>query len=309
MSLEVAAQPANRVYRIGLLWAGTPAENVSRRNALLSGLRELGWVEGRSITLEERWANGQYERLPSLAAELVTRQVDIIVANNGTPAALAAVGASRRIPIVVAAMSDPVASGVVQSLSHPGGNLTGLSIMSAELYPKRLELLKEALPAVKRVALLMNGANQFTPAAQRMTEVSARSLGIDIQTFDVRDPRDFEKTMELASGAGMQAVMAGIDILFQTNIATLGGLALDHHLPLMAGSYGSGVLISYNVNNDESYHRAASYVDKILKGAKPGDLPIEQPNRVSLIIDLKTAKALGLAIPQSLLVRADEVIQ
>jgi putative ABC transport system substrate-binding protein len=239
----------------------------------------------------------------------VALKVDLILAAGGTPAAMAAMKATQHIPIVAGAISDPVATKVAHSLSHPGGNVTGITNMASELYPKRLTLLKEALPGVKRVALLVNGANPFSPEALRLSQVAAASLGIQLDAFDVRDPEDFEKTFEKMSHAGVQAVLVGTDISLLGSIKQLGWLALAHHLPLIAGNHDVGVLVAYSVDNDVSYRRAATYVDKILKGAKPGDLPFEQPTKFTLIIDLRTAKALGLTMPQTLLVRADEVIQ
>ena len=309
LPLAVDAQRAGKVYRIGVLGAGTAAQNASRMDAFRQGLRELGWVDERAIAFDERWADGHYERLPALAAELVALKDDLILASGGTPAVEAAMKATRRIPIVVGAISDPVAMKIVQSLAHPGGNVTGLTNMASELYPKRLALLAEGMPGIKHVALLVNGANPFSAEALRLSQAAGRSLGIKLEGFDVRDPKDFETTFEKMSHAGAQAVLVGTDSLLLGSVKQLGGLALKHKLPLIAGNHDVGVLVALNVDNDESYRRAATYVDKILKGAKPADLPMEQPTRFSLIIDLRTAKTLGLTIPQSLLLRADEVIQ
>ena len=305
----VRAQQIGKTYRIGMLWAGKPAENVSRENAFRDGLRELVWIEGRTIAFEQRWADGQYERLPTLAAQLVALKVDLIVANNGTPAAQAALAATREIPIVVPAMSDPIANRLIANLARPGGNLTGLSNMASELYPKRLALLKEAMPGIARAALLLNGKNPFSTEAERLSQATGKSLGVRIDVVDVRDPRDFGKAFERMSLAGTQAVLAGTEFLFLGSAKELGDLALAHRLPLIAGYYAPGVLLAYSFDNMWSYRRAATYVDKILKGAKAGDLPIEPPTHFTLVIDLRTAKALGLTIPQSLLLRADEVIE
>jgi putative ABC transport system substrate-binding protein len=303
------AQQAGKVYRIGILGAGTAAQNATRMDAFRRGLRELGWVAERNVTFDERWADGHYERLPALAGQLVALKVDLILASGGTPAAEAALKTTQRIPIVVGAISDPLATKIVPSLAHPGGNVTGITNMASELYPKRLALLKEGLPGVKHVALLLNGANPFSPEALRLSQATARSLGIELEAFDVRDPKDLEGTFARISNAGVQAVLVGTDITLLGSVKQLGGLALKHKLPLIAGNHDVGVLVAYSVDNDESYRRAATYVDKILKGAKAGDLPVEQPTKFSLIIDLGTARALGLTFPQSLLVRADEVIQ
>jgi len=306
--LAAEAQPS-KVYRIGMLWAGTPEENTSRKDSFLGGLRELGWAEGRTIIFEERWANGEYVRLPKLASELVALKVDLIVANNGTPAAKAAMKATRDIPIVVPAMSDPIANKLVTSLAHPGGNLTGLSNVASELYPKRVALLKEALPGVTRVALLLNDENPFASEAQLLSRSAGQTLGIQIETINVRQTSDFESAFEKITHARSQAVIAGTDIVFLGWAKQLGELAVSRRLPLIAGYYAPGALLTYSVDNIWSYQRAATYVDKILKGAKAGDLPIEQPTKFTLIIDLKTAKALGLTVPKELLLRADEVIQ
>lgn len=314
LPLRIYAQQTAKIYRIGILWAGTAAQNASRREAFLQGLRDLGWVDHRTITFEERWANGQYDRLPALAAELVALKVDLIMANNGTPSALAAMAATREIPVVAPAVGDPVASKLAQSLAHPGGNLTGSTNMATDLYAKRLALVKEAMPRLSHAALLLNGENPFSPEAQRLSQAAGQSLGMQIDTFDVRNPKDFEDAFDKLSRVGAQAVVASTDILFQTGAAQqqLGELALRHRLPLMAGfaEYRAlGVLLAYSADNEDLYRRSAVYVDKILRGAKPGDLPIEQPARFKLVIDLRTANALGLTIPQSLLSRADEVIQ
>jgi len=305
----IAIAQRSKIRRIGLLWAGTMAENGSRRNALLQGLHDLGWIERQTITFDELWAHGHYERLPALASELVARQVELILALNGTPAAMAAMKATREIPIVAPAVGDPVASKLAKSLAYPGGNVTGTTNLSSELYSKRLALLKEALPGVKRAALLMNNANPYSAEARRVSLDTGRSLGIELQVFDAGDTHDFAKAFEEMSRTRMEAVLVSSDILFQANVDQLGKLALSHQLPIMAGYHAPGVLLAYNVNNVELYRQAAIYVDKILKGAKAGELPIEQPNHFTLFVDLKTAKTLGITIPQSLLLRADEVIQ
>ena len=317
ISLCLSAAPASvrsqtkggKVHRIGLLWGGTMAENISRRNALFQGLHDLGWVEQQTITVDELWADGHYDRLPALASELTARKVELILALNGTPAAVAAMKATREIPIVAPAVGDPVASKLAKSLAYPGGNVTGTTNLASELYSKRLALLKEALPEVKHGALLMNNANPYSAEAERLSLDTARSLGVELEILDVRDTRDFEKTFDEMSRTRVEAVVLGSDILFQANVERLGKLALSHQLPVMAGYHAPGVLLAYNVDNVELYRHAASYVDKILKGAKAGQLPFEQPRRFTLSIDLKTAKTLGVRIPQPLLLRADEVIQ
>jgi putative ABC transport system substrate-binding protein len=306
---SIAFAQTSKVRRIGLLWAGTTAENVSRRKALVEALRELGWVEQQTITFDELWADGHYERLPALASELVARKVELMLALNGTPAALAAMNATRQIPIVAPAVGDPVATKLATSLAHPGENVTGSTNLASELYSKRLAFVHEALPGVKHAALLQNNANPYSVQAERISVDAGRSLGIDVETFDVRDTHDFDRVFDEMSRARVEAVLVSADILFQANVEQLGKIALKHGLPLMAGYHAPGVLLAYNVDNVELYRRAASYVDKILKGADAGELPFEQPRHFTLFVDLKTAKALGLTIPQSLLLRADEVIQ
>lgn len=306
--VAVLAQQSPRVYRIGVLGTGTAADYDSRMDAFRQALRELGWATGRAV-FDERWGGGDYERMTALAAELVALRVDVILAAGGTPSAAAAMKATRSIPIVFAVVGDPVGQKIVQSLAHPGGNITGLTNMGTELYPKRLALLTQAIPGVKRVALVVHGENPFSPEAVRISQSAGQTLGIQVEAFYVRDQGDFEKTFESVSRSGAQAVVAGSDNLLVSGAKELGGLALKHRLPLVAAHYGEGVLVAYNVDYEENYRRAAVYVDKILKGTKPGDLPIEQPSKFKLIVDLKTARALGLSIPQSLLVRADEVIQ
>ena len=308
------AQPAAKVARVAYLSYGTAKTEVSFRRAVNEGLRALGWIDGRNLLFEERYADGRYERLPRLAAELVALKVDLIF-TGGTPATEAAMKTTREIPIVFWSIGDPVRQKVVQSLAHPGGNVTGSSIMSAEMSVKRLALLQEALPGIKRVAWLINGANPAT--AYYLQWAASQPLGIQVQTFDIRESENVEKTFEKMSRADMQALIIFDDGALATdaNLKRFGGLALKHRLPMMTSDDKPGaaadhaVLIAYSEDTPALLRRAAAYVDKILKGSNPGDLPIEQPTKFRLIINLKTAKALGLTIPQSLLVRADEVIQ
>ena len=304
-----SAQQPGKIYRIGVLGAGTAAQYAHRMEMFRLALREFGWVDTRAITFDERWADERYERLPRLAAELVALKVDLIFVTGGTPAVEAAMKATREIPIVFSATGDPVAQKLVQSMAHPGGNMTGLALMSSELYGKRLALLVEAVPGIKHVALLTNGANSFSAEALRSSQSASQSLGIQLETFDVRNSQDLEKTFEKMSRAGVQALIVGADPMLSANLKQLGGLALKHRLPLTANADDLGVLISYYRDNDAMYRRAATYADKILKGANPGDLSIEQPMKFILTINLKTARALSVTIPQSLLLRADEIIQ
>lgn len=302
------AQQPGKVYRIGVLAAVTNSESEHRLDVFQRALRQLGWTGERAVTFEERSADGHYDRLPRLAAELAALKVDLILAIGGTPAIQAAIAATQTIPIVFPTVGDPVAQKIVQSIGRPGGNATGLTLMS-ELGSKRMALLKEALPGIKHVALLTNGANPYSAGALPSYQTSSRSLGIQLQVFDARAPEDFDNVFNAMSASGIQAVVVVQDATLQLNMKRLGELALKYRLPLATGNAESGVLVAYEANVDKNYRRAAAYVDKILRGAKPGNLPIEQPTDYVLIINLATAKALGLKIPQSLLMRADEVTQ
>jgi len=304
----VHAQQTGKVYRIGVLGIGTAVQYASRMDAFRQALHDLGWANNQ-IAFYERWADGRYERMSALAAELIALKVDVILAVGGNPSAEAAMKATPTIPIVFAVVGDPVGEKIVQSLAHPGGNITGVTTMATELYPKRLSLVSQAVPGVKRVVYVVNGANPISLETTRLSQAAGQTLGIQVEAFDVRDTRDFEKAFENASRRDAQAVVAGADNLFLGGAKELGGLALKYRLPLISGFHDAGVLVAYNVDYDERYGRAAALVDKILKGAKPGDLPVEQPAKFKLVVDLKTAKALGITIPQSLLLRADEVVQ
>jgi putative tryptophan/tyrosine transport system substrate-binding protein len=306
--LVAEAQQAGKVYRIGVLAAGTAAQHAPGIRLLREGLRERGWVNEIAITLHERYADGRYERLPQLAAELVALKVDLIFAAGGTPAIEAAMKATRSIPIVFPTVGDPVAQKIVQSLAHPGGNVTGLSNMGPETSAKQLELFRDAVPGVKRVGLLVNGTNAATPYLIRLSQTAGQSLGIQVETFDVRDSED-TTTFEKISRAGVQALIIFDDYALNQKVEQFGGLALKYRLPMMATGDTTGVLLAYSFDVEAQYRRAAHYVDRILKGAKPADLPIEQPAKFVLVVNLKTAKELGLTIPQSILVRADEIIR
>lgn len=294
--------------RIGVLGAGPASEHIEDIEVLGQALRELGWVNERAISFEQRYADGHYEKLPGLAAELVALKVNLIFAVGGTPAIEAAMKATHEIPIVFPTVGDPVAQKLVESMKHPGGNATGLSNMTVETNIKRLELLKEALPATERVALLVNGANPATAYFVPLSQSASQSLGIRLQAFDIRDSENFEKTFEKMSRAGMQAVIVEDDFMLDINTDQFGLLALKHRLPLLGVESSPGVLVTYSRDTPALYRRAATYVDKILKGTSPGDLPIEQPTKFRLIINLRTADALSVRIPQALLLRADEII-
>ena len=218
-------------------------------------------------------------------------------------------GATKQIPIVFPTVGDPVGEGMVRSLAHPGTNVTGLTNLSPELHTKRLAFLKEALPGIRRVAMLTNGANPYYAEPKKLYEAAGKSVGLELKTFDIRDQTQIARTFERILRAHAQAVLCGNDVFLYTATTELGELALKYRLPLVAATNAPGVLLAYTIDANESYRRSANYVDKILKGASPADLPIEQPSKFALVINLKTAKALGLTIPRPLLARADEVIQ
>jgi putative tryptophan/tyrosine transport system substrate-binding protein len=311
--LAAGAQPAGKVYRIGYISNSPPNTPESSRmhEAFRQGLRERGWVEGRNAVIEWRFAEGRMERFPDLAADLVRLKVDLIVTTGG-PAARAAKQATTTIPIVAVAVSDPVGQGFVASLARPGGNVTGLATLFPELAVKRLGLLKEILPGVSRVAVLWNAANPGNVIILRGVQAAARTLGVTLQSREVRGPDDFEAAFAKMSRERHDALMILDDPLLFQYRASIVDFAAKKRLPTMhpfRESVEAGGLIAYSVNLAELNRRAAEYVDKILKGADPAELPIEQPQKFELVINLKTAKALGLTIPPSLLQRADQVIE
>jgi putative ABC transport system substrate-binding protein len=309
--LAAEAQQAGKVHRIGMLETTSMALNAADIEAFRQGLRELGYVEGRNYIIEYRSADGRSERFPDLATELVRLKVDVIV-TRGTPAVFAAKNATGVIPVVMAASSDPVLSGVVASLARPGGNVTGLSSIVHEVSGKRLELLREIVPGVSRIAVLFVMSNPAEALQWKETEIAASSLRVQLQLLDVRKAGDFGRAFDAAITQRAGALVVGLDTLTQVNHRPIVDLAAKHRLPAIYGArefVDAGGLIAYGVSYPDLYRRAATYVDKILKGAKPADLPVEQPTKFELVVNLKTAKALGLTIPPSLLQRADEVIQ
>jgi putative ABC transport system substrate-binding protein len=307
------AQQSARVPRIGYL-TGNLATGLYLREAFLQGLRDLGYVEGRNVAIEYREAEGKYERFPVLAGDLVAPKVDVIVVTN-TPAALAAKQANRTIPIVLAWAADPVGSGLVTSLARPGGNVTGLSILVTELVGKRLELLKQVVPGASRIAALWHPGDYGEGVEKKMlreADVAARALGMRLQVVEARGPEDFDRAFSDMTRARADAVTVQSTNIFFIERRRLVDLAAKNRLPAIYVArefVDAGGLMSYAPNVADLFRRAATYVDKILKGAKPGDLPVEQPTKFELVINLKTAKGLGLTIPPSLLQRADQIIE
>jgi len=303
------AQQAGKIYRIGILEAIPAARNAPNLDALRRGLRELGYVEGRNLVIEYRSADGRAERFPDLASELVRLKVDLIV-TRGTPAARAAKNATGIIPVVMATMGEP--HPIVASLARPGGNITGVTTFSTELTGKRIELLKELVPSVSRVALLHNMGNPAVPPEWEETKTAARSLGLQAELLDVRSRDDLDRAFELAVRQHVDALLIGADSLTQMHQQMIVDFAARQRLPAACPARDfveAGGLMAYAVSYPDLYFRFARFIDKIFKGAKPAALPVEQPTKFELVINLKTAKALGLTIPQSVLVRADEVIR
>jgi putative tryptophan/tyrosine transport system substrate-binding protein len=307
-----AAQQPKKVPRIGFLSAATRTSSPHLTEAFLQGLRELGYVEGQNITVEYRWAEGRFEQLPDLAGDLVHLKVDVIVAAVTQPS-LAAKKATGTIPIVMVGVSDPVESGLVASLARPGTNITGTSSMTAEVVGKQLELLKETLPKISRVAALWNPANPVFQAIQRReTEVAARALGMQLQLVEARGPDEIDRAFAAMAKERTKALLVLGDPVFASHRKRIADLAAKHRLPSVSGTreyVEAGGLMAYGPSFPDMYRRAAYYVDRILKGTKPADLPVEQPMKFELVINLKTAKQIGLTIPQSVLYRADKVIK
>ena len=306
--LTARAQQATKSYRIGMLETISPALNAAHLDAFREGLRQLGYVQGKNYVIEYRSADGRADRFPSLAAELVRLGVDVIVA-RGTPAAVAAKNATETIPVIMASVGDPLL--IVDSLARPGRNVTGLSAF-VEMTSKRLELIKELAPATSRIALFANMSNPVAPPQWEETKAAARSLGIQAELLDVRSQDDVGRGFELAVARHVNALLVAFDGLFQANAGMITQLAARNRLPaIYVGRefIEAGGLMTYEVSFPHLYFRAATYVDRIFKGAKPADLPVEQPTKFELIINLKAAKAIGLTIPESFLALADEVIE
>ena len=309
--LVAGAQPVGTVHRIGFLGNSTAALEAHLVEPFRDGLRDLGYLEGRNALIEYRWAEGRYERFPALIAELIALKVDVIV-TAGTPATQAVKMATTSVPLVMVAVGDPVATGIVASLRRPGGNITGLTSISEDLEGKRLELLREVLPAVSRVAVLWNPENQSLLAELKEIRAAAQVLGMNVQAMKVRTPGELDETFKAIVRERPEALLVMADRLFLHNRQRIMDFATKQRLP---GVYAyrelveAGGLMSYGPSYPGMHRRAAYFVDRILKGAKPADLPVERPTKFELLVNLKAAKALGLTIPPSVLQRADQVIE
>ena len=310
--LAAETQPAGNVLRIGYLVSGSATSNPRPTEAFRQGLRELGWIEGQNIVIEYRQAEGRFDRLLDLAAELVRLKVDIIV-SGGTQGVTAAKNATEAIPIVMITVRDPIGTGLIASLARPGGNVTGMSGSAGlEIVGKQLELLKEVVPKIRRVAILSNPGNAYHPVAIGDLNMAARSLGVQLKLLEARGPTEFDGAFAAMATERVGALLVLSDTIFNSHGTRLADLVARNRLPAAYGvreSVEAGGLMSYGSSLRDLYRRCAAFVDKILKGAKPADLPVEQPTKFELVINLKTAKTLGLTIPPSLLQGADELIQ
>ena len=307
------AQQNNKIRRIGFLVAAArpPSIDAHYMGAFVRGLRDLGYVEGKNFVIEWRFADGNYQRLPVLAGELISMNVDVLM-TGGTAANSALQKATTTIPIVNATMSDPVGNGFAKSLTHPGGNITGLALATTDMSPKHVELLRLIVPKLTSLGLLVNLGNSAHPAVAKSITTNAQRLGIKVRVLDARNADGLTRNFSIMKQERTEAVIAVVDAFFISQRREIAELALKNNLPSMFSAQEhveAGGLMSYGQNLADLYRRAAAYVDKIFKGAKPGNLPIEQPAVFSLAINTKTAKALGLEIPQELLLRADKVIE
>ena len=310
--LVVGAQPAQKAPRVGvLLLFGAPGQPNPLVDAFRGGLRDLGYVEGQNVLIDYRWAEGQEQRLTDHAADLVRLRVAVIV-TPGTPATMAARAATRTIPVVMTNVGDPVGSGIVASLARPGGNITGLSLLDADLDGKRIELLKEAVPHLSRLAILWSANDPGMTLAFGRVETAARALGFALQNLAVREPAEFPRAFEAAGAGRAEALFVTAQPFTNQHRAQILDLVAKHRLPAiytLRSFVDAGGLMSYGPSQTDQYRRAATYVDRILRGARPADLPVEQPTKFDLVINLKAARALGLTIPTGLLQRADQVIE
>jgi putative tryptophan/tyrosine transport system substrate-binding protein len=308
--LAAEAQPAGKLPRIGILSGGAPGSG-GPLPVLLDALRDVGLAEGRGAVFDIRYTEGRTERFPAFAAELVNLRVDVLIAAS-TPGAIAAKQATSTIPIVMVAVSDPVGSNLVASLARPGGNITGLSLLAPELSAKRLDLLKQALPQASRVAVLWNVSNEGMMLRFRETQTAARALGVNIESIGVRTPEDFEDAFARMTKGRPEALLVLADTVTQGQRKRIVQFAEVNRIPAIyevRSFVDAGGLMAYGIDLSDQYRRVAIYVDKILKGAKPADLPVEQPSKFEFVINLKTARALRLTIPASLVMRADQVIE
>jgi len=307
-----AQQQAEKVPRIGYLRVTSASDRPPLLDAFRQGLRELGWVEGQNIVIDYRFAEGRLDRLPDLAAELVRLKVDVIV-SLGTQGVTAAKNATETIPIVMIAVRDPVGAGLIASLARPGGNVTGVSgYAGLETVAKQLELLKETVPKIRRVAILLNPTNAYHSLAMREVNVAAQTLGVQLQLLEARGPNEFDGAFAAMVKERVGALLVLSDVIFNSHASRLADLAARSRLPTayaVRESVEAGGLMSYGPSFLELYRRSAAYVDKIVKGAKPADLPVEQPTKFELVINLKAAKALGLEVPPLLIAQADELIE
>ncbi len=305
----VSEPPTRPRHRIGMVERTSPTANAANVDAFRRGMREQGYAEAQAFVLEYRSAEGVDQRFPGLARELVSRPVELIV-TRGTPAALAAKRATETIPVVMIGVGDPVGSGLVASLAHPGGNVTGLSAAVTEIYPKRVQLLRELLPRAARIGMLFNMSNPALPAQWRVTESAARALALEPLLLDVRKVDDLPVAFVTAARHRADAMIVGLDTLTQANQALIVELAARHRLPaIYASTEFVGGLIAYGVNYPEMYRQAATYAHRIFRGARPADLPVQEPTAFELAIDLRAARALGLAVPAALLLRADVLVE
>jgi putative ABC transport system substrate-binding protein len=309
LALPAFAQP-DKVYRIGMLEVTPESANRTNVNAFLQGMRDAGYVEGQNFIIDYRSVDGRAERFPKLAAELVAAKADVIITRS-TPAALAAKKAGA-VPVVMASSADPVAYGVVASLAHPGGNVTGLCTMVSDLAAKRLQLLKELVPEAKRIAAPLSLANPTAAEERRQLETAARSLGLQAIILDVRDAEGLERALKEALTERADALLVNAEVVVMGYRDVIIDFARKNRLPVMYAArehVEAGGLIAYGVNYPHLYYRAASYVDKIFKGARPGDLPVEKPTKLNLILNIRAATALDIPIPSKLLFRVDELIR
>jgi putative ABC transport system substrate-binding protein len=308
---SLAQQVATRIPRVGFLGNSTAVLESNLIGPFREGLRDLGYVEGQNIFIEYRWAEGKYERFPQLIAELLALKVDVIV-TAGTPAALAVKRATATVPVVMVAVGDPVGTGLVASLARPGGNLTGLTSIAPDLEGKRLELLLEVVPKLSQVAFVLNPSNAFHVASEKQARDAAKLLHVNVRFVPIRTDAEFDRAFDTIISERPSAFIVLADRVFLHNRARIVDFAARTHLPAVypyVELVEEGGLMSFGPNYADMHRRAANYVDKVLKGATPGDLPVELPTKFELVINMKTARSLGIKIPQSVLLRADKVIQ